>query len=265
MKHWNWLAAAVLTVALCGCGTIRDAAGKKTDKKESKAWKITPVTVSTIAEEFRLDGKLDDAVWKKAVRYPLHRTAVKQEPLTKARIARDGFEKGYAMFAKDDKYLYVAANFTDSDILQFLKEDQGKLWRYGDLLEVFLRTDKAPGYWELFASPFGNKSSIFFHSPGMKVFDNTFRELPGMAVASHVQGTVNKHDDIDRGWTTEMRIPIAEVEKACGAEFSGDGQWFILAARYNYGKSFRMEQNSTYPKLPQLQYHLLEYYAPLKF
>ena len=255
MKCGSFLAAAAAALILSGCCT--------TEKED--ALPIAPVQVSTVSGDFQLDGNLNDAVWQNAARYPFCQIKTPQAPRVEARIAKDGFEDGYAMFAKDDKYLYVAAKMNDVDVVQFATKNQIPLWRYGDLLEVFICTDQSSGYWELFASPRSNKTSIFFRSPGMKVFDSNFRKMPGMEVAAQVQGSLNKHDDDDQGWTAEMRIPIAEVEEACGVKFTADQKWYILAARYNYAKRFRTEQYSAYPQLPQLQYHLLEYYAPLQF
>ena len=254
MKCGSFLAAAAAALILSGCCALQ--------KDEALT---PPVTISTVSGDFRLDGKLDEAVWQSAARYSFCQIETPQAPRVQERLAKDGFENGYVMFAKDDAYLYVAAKMDDADIVQYVNKNQIALWRYGDLLEVFIRTDNSSGYWELFASPRSNKTSIFFRSPGLKVFDSNFRKRPGMEVAAQLQGSLNKHDDVDQGWTVEMRIPIAELEEACGVKFSADQKWYILAARYNYAKKFRMEQYSAYPQLPQLQYHLLEYYAPLQF
>ena len=31
--------------------------------------------------------------------------------------------------------------------------------------------------------------------------------MPGLKFAVHVDGTINKHDDVDEGWTAEIAIP----------------------------------------------------------
>ncbi len=82
---------------------------------------------------------------------------------------------------------------------------------------------------------------------------------------ANVQGTVNDFWDIDKGWTAEMAIPLAGLKEKLGVDFAPGQSWRILVSRYNYGYTMRAKQFSSYPKLPQVNYHLIEYYSPIIF
>lgn len=86
--------------------------------------------------------------------------------------------------------------------------------------------------------------------------------LPGMRVAAAVDGTLNAPQDEDKGWTAEIMIPLEELRAKSGVSFQED--WRVLAARYNYGIQLRSKQHASFPPLPQLNYHLFEFYAPVK-
>ena len=78
-----------------------------------------------------------------------------------------------------------------------------------------------------------------------------------------VYGTVNKSNDQDTHWVAEIAIPLKELA-AKGVPFDENNPWSILIARYNYGNNLRDIQYSTFPRLPVINYHLIEYYAPIK-
>lgn len=89
--------------------------------------------------------------------------------------------------------------------------------------------------------------------------------MEGFEVKANVQGTVNDFWDIDKGWTAEMAIPLAGLKEKLGVDFAPGQSWRILVSRYNYGYTMRAKQFSSYPKLPQVNYHLIEYYSPIIF
>ena len=75
-------------------------------------------------------------------------------------------EKGEIRFTWNEDYFYLAATFTDSDIIAQGKEDEMHHYRYGDLCELFLKPAKEIYYWELYVTPAGKKSSFFYPSKG---------------------------------------------------------------------------------------------------
>jgi len=92
-----------------------------------------------------IDGNLDDAVWKNAVRYSMCLSRDSGTDVPK--------EGGEAMLAWDEEALYVGAHLVDSDVVQKGEKDQSHFYKTGDLLEVFLKPEKEEWYWELYGTP----------------------------------------------------------------------------------------------------------------
>lgn len=137
----------------------------------------------------------------------------------------------------------------------------------GSIAEIFIKADNNPAYWELYVLPLGNKTSFFYPSGGCQGLHSCFDMplMPGLKTTSACIGTVNDEKSSDTGWTAEMSIPVKEIEKTTGISFNSSNKWKILVARYNYGVNLRNKQFSSFPELPAVNYHLLEYYAPLQF
>ncbi len=227
-----------------------------------------PITCQKISQPIQLDGKLDDPAWAEAAEYNLivcDRLSDKP-PLEQQLIMGDVFEKATVKIAHDDDYIYVGACLEDHDVVQTTEEEQQHSYKTGDVLEVFLWPDQFPFYWEIYSTPNSKRTVFFFPAGGYPkggVLSST--ELPpGLEAASQIQGSLNDSSDRDEGWSTEMRISKAELAKQ-GVKFEPGQSWRCLIARYNYSKKFYLEQNSTYPQLPQFNYHIRGYYAPVIF
>ena len=227
----------------------------------------TQAQVVPVTSPLKVDGKLDEAVWQTAPRHDLTLvdSSDKLPELTREAIRRDHYEAGNVRLLIDNDTLYIGIDFSDRDIVAQGTENQSMLFSSGDVAEIFLKSDDAPGYFELYVSPHGKQSSFYFPSGGYLGLPDSFMEpaLPGMRVAAVVTGTLNDPRDEDKGWTAEMAIPLAELQAKSGVPFSLAGRWRILVARYNYGVQMRTKQHSAFPPLPQLNFHLQEYYAPL--
>ena len=251
------IACSVLAAVLSGC-TFCDPSSELPP----------PVTVVKIQEEIKLDGKLDDNAWKKA---PVHELVFidRYNNLPEAEYKRslqDKYDSGRAQLVYDDKYLYLGVEFDDTDVICNAKQDQGHFYRTSDVVELFLWPEDALHYWELYSTPGGFKTGFFFPSAGIPLDKYLTEEpiIPGLDTASQIQGSLNVSSDIDKGWTTEMKVPLSELN-AKGVKFEPGKKWRILIARYNYSKRLWKFQNSSYPLLPQFSYHLRLYYAPVIF
>jgi hypothetical protein len=200
----------------------------------------------------RVDGILDDPVWEEAVPYPL----------SPARdfLARGGVlqEPGKVRLAWDNTHLYLGVRFTDSDVSARGERDQMHHYRLGDVVELFLKPEGAPWYWELYATPAGRKSS-FFLPERRKLTDRGC----GLRVATRVNGTLNAPGSRDQGWTAEMAVPLADLA-APGQPFGPGARWRILVARYNHGRDFPQPELSSAPQLSRTDFHLLEEYGILE-
>lgn len=228
-----------------------------------------PAVVARMRGGIVLDGKLDKPDWKRAPAHPLSFLNSESEvpELISNKILADPYEEGSVRFLLGEKHLYIGIAFEDRDIIAQVTQDQTHLYSSGDVAEVFIKADNAPGYFEFYVSPLGNKTSFYFPSSGYLGLPSCFSGplMEDFEVKANVEGTVNDFRDIDKGWTAEMAIPLAGLKEKLGIDFAPGQSWRILVSRYNYGYTMRAKQFSSYPKLPKVNYHLVEYYSPIVF
>lgn len=246
--------AAVIIVGIClgACQTVAHRS------EEAAPRSLPELEALYTSGAITLDGQLDEPVWNEATPYTF------AAPLEILDGGDSCSELGTVMLAWDNDYLYVAGRFDDGDVIAHGKKDGMPHYKYGDLLEVFLWPDANSWYWEMYATPAGNKSVYFFPGPGAMTEDCFDYPVPeAMRVSSQAHGTLNQWKDHDNGWTTEVRIPLSELRKH-GNEFPSAG-WRILCARYNYNAYAKGIEYSSYPQLTRLNYHLRDEYARLVF
>jgi hypothetical protein len=146
-----------------------------------------------------IDGKLDEPAWKEAAS-----TGSFVQSLTGAPAEQNA----EARVLWDDKHLYVAFDFADKDIWGTLDKHDDKLWTQ-EAAELFIDADNdAKTYIEIQVSP----KNVVFDSwlPAYRQNDNAWDAPVKSAV--QVSGTLNKRDDVDKGWTVELMIPHAAVK-----------------------------------------------------
>ena len=234
---------------------------------------VTPqAVVRRTTSPVTLDGRLDEPAWRDAVRHDLVSGNVTAglTPREAERAARDAFQPGWVKFLYDDDFLYVGAELQDGDIINSRAEDQTRLFRYGDLLELFLKPRSGNCCWELYAAPNGAKTSFFYPGCSMIGQEDIYEEDParlmaGFAVKVRVDGTLNRRQDRDVCWRVEMRIPLRELARSTGVAFAPGQEWVLLAGRGNRGRDLYVQQSSTYPPLPGRGFHQHQYYAPVEF
>ena len=151
-----------------------------------------------------IDGKLDEAAWQDASSTGPFVNTMDGAPVNKLATAR-------ALW--DDHNLFVAFEFQDSDIHSTFEKHDDKLWTQ-DAAELFIDADgDGKTYVELQVSP-GNQT---FDSwlPSYRANDNAW-DAP-IETAVKLNGTLNKSDDVDTGWTVEMRIPLEAARGRLGS------------------------------------------------
>lgn len=214
-----------------------------------------------------IDGKLNDPVWKKAPAYPL---ILSENPYGNlpsrftATLPGKVRESGTVMFAWDKEFLYVAAQLEDADIIAYGEENHIPHFCKGDVLEVFLNPAGQLRYWELYGTPHGKLSNYFFPSGGHVWLPSVIDRESELKVASQIDGTLNKWQDADKGWTTEMAMPVRMLT-AYGDSFGPGSHWRVLIGRYNYGASLPRKELSSFPQLPVPNFHLLTEFGKIKF
>jgi hypothetical protein len=245
-KAVAWLGVAGSVALLTGCVCM--CKGAKARPEMTAHYTSVPVTV---------DGDLNDPAWKTAQVYPLSFSVA-----DKTTLGTEVTEAGEARICWDDNYFYLGVKFYDSDVVAEGKEDQLHHYLMGDVAELFLKPVDKTWYWEMYVTPAGRRTTLWFPGRG-RLGLKSCEDHPGnLRVAALCQGTLNKWEDKDTSWTGEMAVPIKELT-ARGETFGVGSHWTILVSRYNYGAYLSNKELSMTPRLSQTNYHLLEEYAIL--
>jgi len=149
----------------------------------------------------KIDGKLDDAVWKAA---PWSEDFVdiegdkKPKPRQRTRVK----------MLWDDKALYIAAELEESHIWANLTQHDAVIFHDPDF-EVFLDPDGDNHlYGELELNARNTTWDLLLPKPyrdGGRAINGW--EIIGLKTAVHVNGTLNDSRDIDKSWTLEIAWP----------------------------------------------------------
>ncbi len=180
-----------------------------------------------------IDGNLDKPQWQAAPVSSAFIDIVTGEPAwfdTRVRILWD------------DEYLYFGFTAEESDVWATLTERDSKIWFDNDL-EIFIAGENAYYEFEINAlntiyevmwiwkdmyyqgSPYAvpewdpeGKRVMIIDGIGGHVHPRGIRygfldwDLPGLRHAVRVDGTLNQHDDVDRGWSAEIAVPWSELK-----------------------------------------------------
>jgi Carbohydrate family 9 binding domain-like len=160
-----------------------------------------------ISKPIKVDGKLDDPAWG---------AAPSTGPFVNTMTGAPVDQKTEAKFLWDNKFLYVAFDNADSDVWASLTKRDDKLWTQ-EADELMIDADgNGKTYVELQVAPNGTLFDTYL--PEYRKYEDTIdpKKKPyswnsKMNVKVHVDGTLNKRDDQDKGWTVEMAIPLEDV------------------------------------------------------
>jgi hypothetical protein len=161
-----------------------------------------------VGKPIKVDGKLDDAAWGQAP---------STGPFVNTMTGVPVDQKTEAKLLWDSKFLYVAFENADSDVWSSLTKRDDKLWTQ-EADELMIDADgNGKTYVELQVAPNGTIFDTYL--PEYRKYEDTVdaKRKPyswnsKMAVKVHVDGTLNKRDDQDKGWTVEMAIPLEDVK-----------------------------------------------------
>jgi hypothetical protein len=218
---------------------------------------IATYTALFVREPILIDGRLDEAAWKQAPRSPRF-----VDILTGAPVIHDT----HATVLWDRTNLYIAFQIEEPFIHAKYTNRNDPIY-YDNDVEVFIAGRDA--YYEFEINAFNTTYEVFFiwndayekggfarapefarskltpfngvdfknHPRGGRLgqFDWSF---PGKKTAVFVDGTINKDDDRDRGWSVELAFPWRGMEwlaKADGRALppkDGD-EWRMDFSRFN--------------------------------
>jgi hypothetical protein len=125
--------------------------------------------------------------------------------------------KTHAKLLWDDSNLYIAAELEEPDVWAKLKQRDTVVF-YDNDFEVFIDPDEdTHAYYELEVNALGTAWDLLLLKPyrdgGPPV---TGWNIDGLKVAAHIDGTINDPSDTDKGWTVEIKIPLAAMKECAG-------------------------------------------------
>ncbi|MCI5778221.1 MAG: carbohydrate-binding family 9-like protein [Lentisphaeria bacterium] len=210
-------------------------------------------------ENFNFASGMDSPAWKESPAYSFMLYVTETDAI--GRIPEEGAKVQYLY---DDNYLYIRAEFTDSDVMTTAAAHGGPFYAEGDVLEVFIKHEGTPYYWEIYGAPNKLRTRYYYPSKGTLGLPSGFalNDCP-VLVDAKVDGTLNRPDDRDRSWTVLLGVPRSELEKN-GAKFGPGNKWRLFASRYNYNRFLPAPELSSYPQITG-GYHSHEYYAEVEF
>ncbi|HVZ72623.1 MAG TPA: carbohydrate-binding family 9-like protein [Polyangia bacterium] len=156
----------------------------------------------------KIDGKLDDAAWK---------DVPSTGPFVNTMTGAPVDQKTEAKLGWDNKFLYVAFQNDDSDVWSSLTKRDDKLWTQ-EADELMIDADgDGKTYVELQFAPNGNVFDTYL--PTYRKYEDSIdpKKKPyswnsKLTAKVAVDGTLNKREDKDKGWTVEIAIPLEDVK-----------------------------------------------------
>ncbi len=218
---------------------------------------ITHYTVYRVPTPPTIDGRLDDACWAAAPRSPRF-----VDLISGGKTIHDT----RAALLWDDRCLYVAYWVEEPLVQATLTTRDSYIWEDNDV-ELFIAGRDA--YYELEINSFGTIFEAFYvweeayagyaarpefarDAPGVRPFNGVgfsthprgprlgfwAWDFPGLAWAVQIDGTLNQNDDRDRGWTVELALPWAGMQRLAQADGRSlpprDGDtWRMDFSRFN--------------------------------
>lgn len=178
----------------------------------------------------KVDGQIDDAAWKTA-------------PWTEDFVDIEGSAKPKPRFrtrAKmlwDERYFYVAAELEEPHVWGTLTNHDAVIFHDPDF-EVFIDPDgDSHDYYEFEINALNTGWDLRLPKPykdGGPALNSW--EIPGLKTAIHVQGTLNRANDRDQGWTLEIAFPwaaLGEFARRPAPPSEGD-QWRVSFSRVEW-------------------------------
>ena len=167
-------------------------------------------------------------------------------------------EGGQVRVSWNEAGIHVSAELEDSFIIAGNRQDEQLHYEYGDVFELFLKPRDEAYYWEMYATPRGNKSTLFFPR------DRTGLNLTDFLHGHDYRGLQVSVEETPIGWNALMFVP-AEQLTALGAGWGDGSAWTILCSRYNYASETLTDPEiSMVPALSRENHHLVDEYARLE-
>ena len=208
----------------------------------------------------RIDGKLNDAVWKQA-------------PWTSDFVDIEGAGKPTPRFRTrvkmlwDHRYLYIAAQMEESDLKATLTQHDSVIFHDNDF-EIFLKPVTASAsYYEFEMNALNTGWDLFLPKPYRMggSADNSW-DIQGLRTAVALQGTLNNSSDTDRGWTLEIAYPLDAFQSRQEVPGPLEGTvWRINFSRVEWKAGQPKEDNWVWSPQGAVDMHIPERWGFLYF
>jgi hypothetical protein len=246
---WRGMWIGLIAMGFAGC-----AAAEKVSPLSASLTTVTAPHVA--ADAVRLDGVLDEPLWRDAPSIALVRPS--------DALAKSPSEPTVARIIWTDAYVVVGIDCTDADVIAEADADQMYHYKFGDVIEVFLKPANQTWYWELYATPNEKRTRFFYPGRGYRGLPSTMSGPGDLVAKAKVDGTLNAWRDQDRGWTAEIAIPRADLE-SLGDAIAPGTPWRLLVGRYNYGQAIENVELTAWPKQPRTDFHGVDDYGLVHF
>jgi len=202
-------------------------------------------------DKIAVDGKLDEESWKKADSLPIdfiHPGGKKGEAAGIGRMTWDGAN------------FYISFELADTNVkAQGDTRDNANIVPPNDVVEIFIDINNDDEhFFELHLNPLNAFNDVFIERPRKEsplynrlMFNLMFLQcwnMPEYETAVTVDGTVNKDDDKDKGWTAEIRLPFSSMMMPAGQKQPKPGDvWRVqLVVQNGDSKERYMEWSPNY-------------------
>jgi hypothetical protein len=200
----------------------------------------------------KIDGVLDEPDWKNA-------------PVTVLGRSIDGGPTKYRTEARllwDDQYLYVSFVSQDEDVWSDFTKHDDKIYTQ-EAVEIFIDADgDGKTYNELEIAPTNATFDAYFPArrEGMDLSWES-----GMVSAVKVDGTLNNPNDVDKSWTAEAKIPIANLAKVPHVPPRIGDKWRFNLYRLDWHTGRKVNEGSSFSPLLMGDFHNLPRFGWLEF
>jgi hypothetical protein len=247
----------VLVVGLPACLYLLLPTEGRTQNQPRPVAAEPPITICPYTKDtITIDGRLDEPAWQKAAKpeFVIFWAGKLPKSKTRARL----------LWAADA--LYFAAEMDDVDLYADVTEHNGMCW-LNDVFELFFKpSDKALPYYEFQVNAAGTHLEMFLPARGAGGYGRFGKKdvKLGMVSAVKLNGTLNKWQDEDKGWTVEGKIPWTAFAPTGGRPKAGE-VWRYSLCRYDYSVQYERPELSSTSLLTQSDFHRYEDYLRLKF
>ncbi len=207
-----------------------------------------------VASAPKIDGKLDDGAWKDAP----------EVSLTTSFDGREVKRKTRMRLVYDDTFIYVGFDCDDPDVWGSMHKKDDPIYNE-EVVEVFFDADgDGATYNELQVSPHNTNFDASFVARRSDL-EAAMKWESGMISAVDIRGTIDKSDDVDQGWSAEMKIPIANLNKVPHVPPQKGEKWRFNAYRLEHFVHSQNIEGQSFSPLYVGDFHALPRFGWLVF